>query len=157
MTKSSKLEPVMEPGELVGSRDAALFSEDMLPHDKQPDVHDLDPIGNALYSYKFENKLNGIVVAAQDQKLPIDREDLLNVAFRLKSVEKSWVFWMSPSHQEECEKYAELLNQANEGRVRIVEEIKQYDAAEHAFMVWIRYYVCEYELHPRFEYLRKEQ
>ena len=157
MIKVQKKEAELDPGELVSSHDAGLVLDSMLPQDGTQPSHELDPLGNALYSYKFEDRINGIVVAEQDRKLPIDREDLLAVAFRLKSTERSWVFWMSPEHEENCDKYAELLNQANEGRVRIVEETKQYDTAKSAFMVWIRYYECEFELHPRFEYLRKEQ
>lgn len=157
MIKAQKKEAELDPGELVSSHDAGLVLDSMLPQDGTQQPHELDPLGNALYSYKFEDRINGIVVAKQDRKLPIDREDLLAVAFRLKSTERSWVFWMSPEHEENCKKYAELLNQANEGRVRIVEETKQYDTAKSAFMVWIRYYECEFELHPRFEYLRKEQ
>lgn len=143
-------------GQVVSVKEAGILTDNMLPG-MQADVDtEISALGNALWSYKFEHKINGIPVATTDCNLPIDREDLLYVAFQLDTIPKSTIFWMSPEDNESIEAYDALLARVYNGSVIIVDELKQYDQTKGKFMVWIRYNEMQYSLHKRFTYLRED-
>lgn len=143
-------------GQVVSVKEAGILTDSMLPG-MQADVDtEISALGNALWSYKFEHKINGIPVAATDCNLPIDREDLLYVAFQLDTIPKSTIFWMSPEDEESIKAYDALLARVYNGSVIIVDELKQYDQTKGKFMVWIRYNEMQYSLHKRFTYLRED-
>lgn len=143
-------------GQVVSVKEAGILTDNMLPG-MQADVDtEISALGNALWSYKFEHKINGIPVATTDCNLPIDREDLLYVAFQLDTIPKSTIFWMSPEDNESIEAYDALLARVYNGNVIIVDELKQYDQTKGKFMVWIRYNEMQYSLHKRFTYLRED-
>lgn len=143
-------------GQVVSVKEAGILTDNMLPG-MQADVDtEISSLGNALWSYKFEHKINGIPVATTDCNLPIDREDLLYVAFQLDTIPKSTIFWMSPEDTESIEAYDALLARVYNGSVIIVDELKQYDQTKGKFMVWIRYNEMQYSLHKRFTYLRED-
>lgn len=143
-------------GQVVSPKEAGVLTDNMLPGKPIAQENEISPVGNALWSYKTEHKINGIPVAAQDCDLPIDRDDLLFVAFKLDSVPRSAVFWMSPEDTEAIKQYDDLLRREYEGSIMIVDELKQYDSAKGKFITWIRYNEMQYSLHPRFTYLRED-
>ena len=52
--------------------------------------------------------------------------------------------------------YDAILDRAYKGEIILVDEIKQFDAANSCFLVFVRYDEVMYKLHPRFNYLRGE-
>ena len=145
-----------EYGTLISAEEAELLLDSSLPGAEQDTESEVSPLGNALWSYKEEHRINGIKVASGDCGLPIDRDDVLNTAFQLVSVPKSLLLWLSPDDAEAIAKYDALLQQVYDGSVIIQDEIKQYDQTKGKFMVWIRYNEVSYKLHPRFQFLREE-
>lgn len=143
-------------GQVVSVKEAGILTDNMLPGMQADPDTEISALGNALWSYKFDHKINGIPVAATDCNLPIDREDLLYVAFQLDTIPKSTIFWMSPEDNESIEAYDALLARVYNGSVIIVDELKQYDQTKGKFMVWIRYNEMQYSLHKRFTYLRED-
>lgn len=148
--------PEAEYGEMVSAKEAELLPDSALPSQQDDTPESISSIGNALWSYKNEHKINGVQVDSKDQDLPIDRDDLLNAAFTLVSRPRSMMLWMSPDDAEALAKYDELLQRVYDGAVIIQDEVQQYDTNKGKFMVWIRYNEVHYELHPRFQYLREE-
>lgn len=146
----------MNYGQVVSTKEAGVLTDSMLPGGRTETAEELSPLGNALWSYKFEHKINGVPVTEADCNLPIDREDLLYVAFQLNTVPKSAIFWMSPEEAESIKEYDELLSRVYNGSVVIIDELKQYDPNKGKFMVWIRYNELSYSLHKRFTYLRED-
>jgi len=143
-------------GRVDSIADASIFSEDELPGSAEtPDIHITDE-GNALWSYQREGRINGIPVVESARGLKIDNDELLSVAFELERVPKSEIFYMSPDNQEGIGKYDTILGKVYNGEAVVLEENKQYDAQKGCFLVWVRYDLLAYKLHPRFEYLTKE-
>jgi len=141
-------------GHVVSSQEAMLTDT---PNQQQNSTSGvISDIGNALWYYHNEGTIRGIPVADDSIGLPIDREDLLDVAFILRRTPRSKIFWMSPEDEESIKLYDKLLNAQAEGRLVIIDELKQYDMNKCKFMVWLRYDELLYELNPRFEYLREE-
>lgn len=145
-----------EYGTIVSTKETELLLDSDLPKADPEEDSEISPLGNALWSYKEEHRINGIQVAPGDCGLPIDRDDVLNTAFQLMSVPKSLLLWLSPDDAEAIAKYDALLQQVYDGSVIIQDEIKQYDQTKGKFMVWIRYNEVSYKLHPRFQFLREE-
>lgn len=145
-----------EYGTIVSTKETELLLDSDLPKADSEEDSEISPLGNALWSYKEEHRINGIQVAPGDCGLPIDRDDVLNTAFQLVSVPKSLLLWLSPDDAEAIAKYDALLQQVYDGAVIIQDEIKQYDQTKGKFMVWIRYNEVSYKLHPRFQFLREE-
>lgn len=146
----------MSYGQVVSTKEAGVLTDNMLPGSHVEATDEISPVGNALWSYKFEHKVNGVPVTAADRNLPIDREDLLYTAFQLVTVPKSIIFWMSPEDTESIKEYDALLAKVYDGSVIILDELKQYDPNKGKFMVWIRYNELSYSLHKRFTYLRED-
>ena len=143
---------------LVSAKDATLLQDEDLPgYQKEEQGSVRISSGNLLWSYRKEHKINNIQVNPSDLDLPIDTDDLLTEAFRLHVVPRSAIFWMSPDNEESIKKYDQLLKDASDGKIIIVNEDKQYDQSKGAFMVWVRYDEAAWELHPRYDYLKKEQ
>ena len=136
------------------SIEEAMLSE--VPIKEMQEQNQISTIGNELWSYYNEGRIHGIPVEDKDIGLPIDRDDMLDVAFLLKRIPKSKIFWMSPEDEESIKLYDDLLTQQADGRLIIVDELKQYDTSKCKFMVWLRYDELSYELNPRFDYLREE-
>lgn len=144
-------------GDLVPADGAQVMGDNLLPRvPVTEDDREITSFGNALWSYKFTGRLNGVPVRSEDRRLPIDREDLLNVAFELVSVPQSVMFWMSPDIEGSTDKYDELLKRAADNEIYIAEETAQYEPSKGAYLVWIKYRTQTYALHKRFEYLREE-
>lgn len=141
-------------GHVVSSQEAVLTETPNQQENSTSGV--ISDIGNALWYYHNEGTIRGIPVADDSIGLPIDREDLLDVAFILRRTPRSKIFWMSPEDEESIKLYDKLLNAQAEGRLVIIDELKQYDMNKCKFMVWLRYDELLYELNPRFEYLREE-
>ena len=63
---------------LVAAKDVDLLTEDDLPWDDNDQQKQKNNIvvqqGEALWSYRYENKINGIVVADGDRNLAIERD-----------------------------------------------------------------------------------
>lgn len=112
--------------------------------------------GNLTWEYQNLGTLNGMPVAEADKNLAVDRDDLIDAAFTLKCTPRSKVFWMSPDNEDSIELYDELLRRQENKEIRIMEELKQYDTTKSAFMVWVRYDEVEWQLNPRFAYMREE-
>lgn len=146
-----------EFGTLVSAKDTGVLNDDSLPGASDTSsVNEISQVGNSLWNYKEEGRINGIPVAPSDLGLMIDREDLLTAAFVMVSTPKSMLLWMTPDDKESQAKYDELLARVSRGEIIVGEETCQYDSAKHAFMVWVKYNEVHYELHKRFEYLRQE-
>ena len=143
-------------GTVVSTKDAVLLQDAELPSESGQESNDISSVGNALWSYLHENRINGIPVKNGDCNLPIERDDMLSATFQLVSVPKSMLLWLSPDDAEAIAKYDDLLQRVYNGTVIIQDEVKQYDAAKGKFIVWVRYNEVYYELHPRFQYLREE-
>lgn len=141
-------------GHVVSSEEALLTETPQSQENSTSGV--ISDIGNALWYYHNQGTIRGIPVADNSIGLPIDREDLLDVAFILRRTPRSKIFWMSPEDEESIKLYDKLLNAQAEGRLVIIDELKQYDMNKCKFMVWLRYDELLYELNPRFEYLREE-
>ena len=141
-------------GHVVSSQEAQLT--DTPANSESSTTGVISDIGNALWYYHNEGTIRGIPVADNAVGLPIDREDLLDVAFILKRTPRSKIFWMSPEDEESIKLYDKLLSAQAEGRLVIIDELKQYDMNKCKFMVWLRYDELLFELNPRFEYLREE-
>ena len=140
-------------GRMVSLEDAVL-AESPADDDKQNNI--ISPMDDVLWEYHELGRVNNIPVAEADQKLPIDSERLLDGAFTLKRTPRSVVFWMSPEDEESIKLYDDLLAQQTDGRIQIIEELKQYDANKGKFIVWLRYDETVIELKPRYAYLREE-
>lgn len=136
------------------SIDEVMLSES--PFKEEKAENQISTIGNELWSYHNEGRIHGIPVADNAVGLPIDRDDMLDVAFTLKRVPKSKIFWMSPEDEESIKLYDAMLAQQADGQLIIIDELKQYDTSKCKFMVWLRYDELSYELNPRFDYLREE-
>lgn len=136
------------------SIDEVMLSES--PFKEEKTENQISTIGNELWSYHNEGRIHGIPVADNAVGLPIDRDDMLDVAFTLKRVPKSKIFWMSPEDEESIKLYDAMLAQQADGQLIIIDELKQYDTSKCKFMVWLRYDELSYELNPRFDYLREE-
>lgn len=140
-------------GRMVSLEDAML-AESPADDGKQNNI--ISPTDDVLWEYHELGRVNNIPVAEADQKLPIDSERLLDGAFTLKRTPRSVVFWMSPEDEESIKLYDDLLAQQTDGRIQIIEELKQYDANKGKFIVWLRYDETVIELKPRYAYLREE-
>ena len=136
------------------SIDEVMLSES--PFKEEKAENQISTIGNELWSYHNEGRIHGIPVVDNAVGLPIDRDDMLDVAFTLKRVPKSKIFWMSPEDEESIKLYDAMLAQQADGQLIIIDELKQYDTSKCKFMVWLRYDELSYELNPRFDYLREE-
>lgn len=136
------------------SIDEVMLSES--PFKEEKAENQISTVGNELWSYHNEGRIHGIPVAENAVGLPIDRDDMLDVAFTLKRVPKSKIFWMSPEDGESIKLYDAMLAQQADGQLIIIDELKQYDTSKCKFMVWLRYDELSYELNPRFDYLREE-
>ena len=136
------------------SIDEVMLSES--PFKEEKAENQISTIGNELWSYHNEGRIHGIPVADNAVGLPIDRDDMLDVAFTLKRVPKSKIFWMSPEDEESIKLYDAMLAQQADGQLIIIDELKQYDTSKCKFMVWLRYDELSYELNPRFDYLRED-
>lgn len=142
---------------LVSARDATLLTEEDLPGYKKEDENTIVASnGEALWAYRNEGKINGVVVQESDLNLAVDSDDLIQRAFRPQFIPHSVIFWMSPDETQQNADYEKLLRDVYDGRAIIRDEQKQYDNAKAKFMVWIRYDEVHYELHPRYSYLKEE-
>jgi ribosomal protein L25 (general stress protein Ctc) len=151
------------PG-LTSTKDAVLLTEEDIPWDEKQAERELDKnkkqtivasTGDALWAYRNEGKINGVVVRESDRNLNVERDDQLQQAFQPHNVPHSEVFWLSPDDTESIEKYNQLLQRVYDGTAIIVDEQKQYDTAKGKFMVWIRWDEVWYELNPRHSYLKE--
>ena len=141
-------------GHMVSPQEALLAE---LPTGEDPaQSNGITNVGNLTWEYHNLGTLNGMPVADADQNLAIDRDDLIDAAFTLKGTPRSKVFWMSPDNEDSIKLYDALLERQARGEIRIMEELKQYDTTKSAFMVWVRYDEVEWQLNPRFAYLRVE-
>lgn len=140
-------------GQMVSAQDALLCES---PIADPLMAQGITSTGNLTWEYHNLGTINGIPVAEGDASLAIDRDDLIDAAFTLKGTPRSKVFWMSPENEESIKLYDDLLEQQSNGKIRILEELKQYDTTKSAFMVWVRYDEVEWQLNPRFAYLREE-
>lgn len=140
-------------GQMVSAQDTQLAST---PVEEQTQSSGIVNVGNLTWEYHNLGKINGIPVAAADMNLAVDRDDLIDAAFTLKGTPRSKIFWMSPDNEDSIKVYDELLERQANGEIRIMEELKQYDTTKSAFLVWVRYDEVEWELNPRFAYLREE-
>lgn len=136
------------------SLDDILLAE--APNEESQQENVISPADDILWEYHELGRVNNIPVAEADQNLPIDSERLLDGAFTLKRTPRSVVFWMSPEDTESIQLYDDLLAQQTDGKIQIIEELKQYDANKGKFMVWLRYDETIIELKPRYAYLREE-
>lgn len=143
-------------GMLASAGDAFIMDDGLPPLAETVKASPVTTDGNALSSYRQENRINGVPVAPEDRNLKIGQEDLLNAAFELKRRPRSVLLYMSPENTESQEAYNALLDRVYSGEAVIVDEIKQFDATGCRFVVWVRYDELVYRLHPRFEYLREE-
>lgn len=140
-------------GQMVSAQDALLCESPIA----DPLMSEgITSTGNLTWEYHNLGTINGIHVAEADACLAVDRDDLIDAAFTLKGTPRSKVFWMSPENEESIKLYDELLERQSNGEIRILEELKQYDTTKSAFMVWVRYDEVEWQLNPRFAYLREE-
>lgn len=142
-------------GSLVSMDEAEIIDDSDLLANPQNDSG-ITSEGNMLWSYREEGRIANIPVATEDRNLKIDSDELITAAFELDRKPRSLLLHMSPDDSESCEKYDKLLERAYNGEIIIVEELKQFDAANARFVVWIRYDEVCYRLHPRFHYLREE-
>ena len=141
-------------GHMVSPQEALLAE---LPIGEDPaQSNGITNVGNLTWEYHNLGTLNGMPVADADQNLAIERDDLIDAAFTLKGTPRSKVFWMSPDNEDSIKLYDDLLERQSKGEIRIMEELKQYDTTKSAFMVWVRYDEVEWQLNPRFAYLREE-
>lgn len=141
-------------GHMVSIEEAMLAEEP--PQNENYTSGVISDIGNPLWYYINEGTIRGIPVADDAIGLPIDRDELLDVAFILRRTPRSKIFWMSPEDADSIKMYDKLLTEQAEGKLVIIDELKQYDQSKCKFMVWLRYDELLYELNPRFAYLREE-
>jgi len=147
---------------LVSAKDAVLLSEEDIPWDddelekQQKNGTIVTQQGEALWSYRNENKINGITVKEEDRDLFIERDDQLPERFRPHYIPHSKIFWLSPDDVEQNAEYEKLLQDVYDGKAIIRDEQKHYDDAKAKFMVLLRYDEVCYELHPRYAYLKEE-
>ena len=142
----------------VSAAEARLLTEDDLPGREKEDNGDIKLSNSGpLWSYREEHQIQNIQVQKSDWNLPIADDDMLSKAFRLHSVPHSEMFWMSPDDEESMAKYNQILQDAYDGKIIIVDEQKQYDQSKGKFLVWLRYDEVAWELHPRFAFIREER
>lgn len=144
-------------GRLVSAKEAFMLTDEDLPGAEQRPEGIVASNGDALWDYRNENRINGVIVRESDRDLAVENDEMLAKAFRIHAVPKSLIFWMSPEDEESIKKYDDLLKMVSDGRAIIVNEEKQYDQSKGKFMVWIRYDEICYELHPRFSFLKEER
>lgn len=112
--------------------------------------------GNALWMYQHEGLINGIPVERASAGLSIESDEMLYTAFVLDRKPCSVVIELKPKDKEGQAEYDAILDRAYKGEIILVDEIKQFDAANSCFLVFVRYDEVMYKLHPRFNYLRGE-
>ena len=140
-------------GTLGSVEDAAALSMDE-QEEQQPYI---DTVGNSLWDYQHEGRINGVPVFEGDRDLKIDRDDMLAAAFTLYRTPRSLLLYLAPGDDDKGNaKYSELLLAAADGSVEIIDELRQWDAGSNRFVLWVRYDELEYRLHPRFAFLREE-
>lgn len=143
-------------GKAVSMKDAAIMTPDMLPMgdpEQEGAVYSDDP---DLWEYHEQHRIHGVPVAEEDRKAPIDKPDVLRMAFVEDVKPHSVILWMSPEDEESQRKYQEIMDMVYDHRARIISEDKQYDTTKNKFMVWIRYEELECRLHPRFQFLKEK-
>jgi hypothetical protein len=146
----------MRFGNVSGMDDGSLVDTSKILSDEPSRNDTITKDGNLLWSYVNEGRLYGIPVAAQDRNLKIDREDLLTSAFDLVRHPKSELLIISEDDPTGLNRYNEILEGVQDGKISIVDETRQFDPAKCRFILWIRYDVLECALHPRYAYLREE-
>ena len=144
-------------GELVSAADVELINDEDLPGlgDEQDNKNNTVTAytGDALYDYREEHKINGIIVKEEDRDLPVERDEQLAKAFRPHYTPHSEILRLPADN----DKYNQLLQDVYDGKATIVDEQKQFDAAKGEFIVWIRWDSVCYELSPRHSYLKEEK
>lgn len=141
-------------GRLVSTRDAGILTEEDLPgYKKQDEKTIVASNGDDLWAYRNEGKINGIVVRDSDCNLPVDKDELLQKAFKIHAIPHS-EFFRLPA---DLDKYNQLLKDVYDGKATIVDEQKQFDAAKGEFIDWVRYDEICYELNPRYSHLKEEK
>lgn len=147
-------------GHIDGVGDVALAGIDSLPGVSDLEADDsglrISAEGNALWNYHNLGRINGVPVADDARSLPVDRDDMLAVAFTLDRRPRSLMLYMKPDDPESFRAYDDIMDAVYDGRAEIIDEIRQYDAASSRFVVWIRYNELKYVLNERFAYLREE-
>lgn len=145
-------------GKLDAPEDADMLLTGGLPFDDNDadDGNVLDMSSTPLWGYLNEGRLNGTPVAAEDCGLKIADEAMLRAAFVLVREPHSLLLYMSPDDADSQAKYDSIISRMYSGEVEIIDEQKQYDPSKGRFVVWLRYDVVHYALHPRFHYLREE-
>ena len=99
-------------GELVSAGDVNLICYEDLPglDIDQDDKNKKNVVtaytGDALFAYREENKINGIIVNDADRDLPVERDDQLQQAFRLHQIPHSEILRLPADN----EKYNQLLH-----------------------------------------------
>lgn len=139
---------------MIGMQDTELASSPTM------DLPEDNGIGNSsnntLWSYINEGSINGIPVEDSAKGLPIDNEYRLFDAFMIHRDPKVLVARIDPDNQDTLKEYRELLERAASTDIEIIEEYKQYDPEHSSFVLWVRYDVLRYVLHPRYKYLMEE-
>ena len=158
------LSGALDDGVLDGGPDGTLlFGDSDLPIPSEGDDGEgLTPgaslvKGDALWRYRYENRINGIPVTENDRDLLIGTEKILEEAFELHGTPKSWMKWMAPEIQESADEYAELLRRQGCGEIRILGELTQYDTDKKAYLIWVRYEELEYRLSKRYDFIRSNK
>lgn len=123
------------------------------PPSVPPSASRKDLSGEAMYEYLHNGTLDGISVALADRNLPFDSEEEMRDALQLVRREKVFLEWLSPDTGKD--KYAELLERANNGEIIIEDQTLQYDAGKSAFMALVRYCEVEHVLSPRYNFIRE--
>lgn len=125
------------------------------PERKEADIT-LPDQGNLLWSYINEGRIYGVPVVREHQGLKLDTDELVANAFELIRRPRSMVLLINTEATEDQDKYNALLDAVADGRVEIVDELKQFDPAKSAFLTWVRYNELSFRLHPRYSYLLEE-
>lgn len=141
-------------GRVLSPSDVSLDMPDVVQGDNVPQPP--PDLGNALWIYQTQGKINGVPVAQEARGLPIDGDDMLQTVFMLDKHPRCMVLRLHDGDCSDKDKFDELLSRAYLGEVSIVSEDIQFDASRGHFLVLLKFEELQYVLHPRYSYLKND-
>lgn len=107
-----------------------------------------------LLTYRRQGTVDGVPVQDNARQLLVRSQQQLRKALRIQQQLYTFLQWISPDTPQQIRlQYDTIQQKALKGQYSIIQQIKQYDPAKSAFIVFVKYAKLTYTLNPRFEHL----